>query len=1028
MRKLFLLLMGAVFFASQAMSQRTITGKVTGDKDVPIGNVTVMVKKSKTGTVTKADGTYSLTVPATAKSLVFSSVSFEKLEVAIGAGSIVNASLKVSASSLEDVTVTVGYTTRRKRDEAGAITTIKGSDINDMALPSIDKALQGAAAGVTVQANNGIPGGDIRVNIRGLSSFGSGTAPLWVIDGVPFPTGGSGNISYFTQTNPLAFLNQSDIETIDILKDAASTAIYGASGANGVIIVTTKKGRNAKTKIGFNYYTGFNQPIKLMDVANTQDFLAYKMEAINNQQRLSNINLTPQGLKSAALISMEANLLTGLTTAQINAMTLPQLDSLGNALPTVNWQNEVFRTGRINNFELTLNGGNDKTQFYTSASYQTNKSIVDPVDFKRGNIKIDVTNNINNKLKVNFNAFLSTIYQNAPFATAGSNLGNPAFAAAAILPHNPVRGADGNYFGLYPGKLMGILSNNVIATSDYNVGYERTNEALANVSLDYKLRPWLNFVSSGGIDYRISQGRFFLDPRTPDGGPIQGLGSTHADWFANIITTQKLIFQKSFNNIHNIDGVVGFEFITRKQEGFLAQKTGYPSYQLPLLAAGAVVTQVSESMSENKKNSLFSNINYNYKRKYSVGIVARRDGSSRFGENSKFGFFYAAKAVWNVDRESFFNVKGISMLRVRGSYGQAGNDNIGDYDALGTYTSGPVYNNQSSIFPNRLASSKLTWEDVYETNFGLDMGFLKERLVVSIDVYNKQTKNILQNTALPVYTGWTSVRSNTGKVENKGIEVDVKARVLESSKPGGLKWNVNFNFARNNNKILEILRGTSTLDRNTSILLGKPIGQILTTRFAGINSATGREMYYDSLGNITYRPQLKDRYYAGVGGGLPPISGGFSSTLSYRGVSVDVQFSYQYGQLLSDGQYNFLMETFARVNTLQENIINRWTTPGQITHVPRANPIAEPNGVPHGSGDRFLQKTDFIRMRSITLAYDFGSTFLNRLKLSAARFYVQGGNLFTYTAFKGYDPEFVNTATGIVPQGKNITAGVQFVF
>lgn len=1025
MRKLFLLMLGVVFIATQALAQRTVTGKVTDDKDAPLGNVSVTVKGTKTGTVTKTDGSFSLTVPATAKSLVFSSVSFETQEVAIGSSTVINASLKISASSLADVTVTVGYTTRKKRDEAGAITTIKGSDINDLAAASPDKALQGAAPGVTVQANNGIPGGNIRVNIRGLSSFGSGTAPLWVIDGVPFPTG---NLSSFTQTNPLAFINQSDIETIDILKDAASTAIYGSSGANGVILVTTKKGRNAKTKLGFNYYTGFNRPLKLMSTTNTQEFLTYKMEALNNQNRLSNINLTPQGLKSSALISMETNLLTGLTTAQISAMSQSQLDSLGNALPNVNWQNEVFQTGRINNYELTLNGGNDKTQFYTSASYQQNKSIIDKVDFKRGNIKIDVTNYVNTKLKINFNAFLSTIYQNAPFATDGSFLGNPAFSAALILPHNPVRGTDGNYFGLSPSKLMGLLSHNVIAVNDYNVGYERTNEALANISMDFKIRPWITFVSSGGIDYRIVQGRLFRDPRTPDGFGVVGRGTTHADWYANIITTQKFVAQKSFNNTHNIDGVLGYEFITRKQEGFSAQKTGYTSYQLPLLSAGGIIVSANEYMTQNKKNSLFGTANYNYKRKYLVGFVARRDGSSRFGENTKFGFFKSMKLGWNVDKESFFNIKGVSTFRIRGTYGHVGNDAIGDYDALGTYAAGTLYNNQAGIFPNRLASSDLTWEDLYEKNLGIDLGFFKDRFTVSVDIYNRQTKNILQNATLPSYTGWSSVRINSGRLENKGIELDMKARIIEPVNQGGLRWNVNFNFAKNNNKILEIVNGTTTLDRNTSVLLGKPLGQILTTKFAGINAATGRPMWLDSLGNITYNPQAKDRYYAGIGGGLPPITGGLSSTLAYKGVSVDVQFSYQYGQLLSDGQYNFAMETVARVNVLQENYLNRWTTPGQITYVPRANGVAEPNGVGPGSGDRFLQKTDFIRMRSVTLAYDFTSIFLARFKLSAARFYVQGGNLFTHTAFKGYDPEFVTTATGIVPQSKNITAGIQFVF
>lgn len=1025
MRKLNLLLFAVVFFAAQAIAQRVVTGKVTDDKSNPIPNASVIVTGTNAGTVTKPDGTYSITVPANAKSLTISFVEMAAQTIAIGTKTVINTSLISENKSLQEVVVT-GYQTRRRKDEAGAIVSIKGSDISDMANTSIDKALQGAVAGVTVQANNGIPGGNIRVNIRGLSSFGSGTAPLWVIDGLPFP---SGSLSSFTETNPLSFLNQNDIESIDILKDAASTAIYGSSGANGVILVTTKKGRNQKTRIGFNYYTGFNTMLKKFDVLNTQQFFQYKMEAIDNQNRLSNTFLTPQQLKASTLISMETNLLTGLSTAQINAMNEKQLDSLGNSLPFTDWQDETFTTGRINNYEMTLTGGTDKTQFYTSASFQKNNSIVKKTDFKRANIKMDITNNITSKLKVNLNAFLSTIYQNAPFATNGSFLGNPAFAGALIFPHNPVYiPGTGNYFGNSPGKLMGLLSHNVVAVNDYNVGYERTNEALATLGLDYKITPWLTFQTTGNIDYRVVQGRLFRDPRTPDGFGVQGRGTTHADWFINFLTNQRLTFVKSFNDIHNIDGVVGYEFIARKQEGFSAQKTNFTSYQLPLLTAGGVLVSADEYFTENKKSSVFGMFNYNYKRRYSIGLVARYDGSSRFGETTKFGFFNSIRGVWNVDRENFFHVNPISTLRIRASFGHVGNDAIGDYDALGTYGTGALYNNQPGISPNRLASSSLTWEDVRELNLGLDMGFFADRLTFTVDVYNKQTKNILQNEALANFTGWNSVRTNTGKLENRGIELAVKGDILRSTRPGGVRWNMSFVFGKNSNKILQIVNGSAILDRNTSTLLGKPIGQILTTRFAGINSSTGRAMWYDSLGNITYIPQNKDRYYAGIGGGLPPIQGGLSSSISYKGLSVDVQFSYQYGQLLSDGQYNFAMETSARVNLIHDNYDYRWTTPGQITHIPRANGATEPNSSGAGSGDRFLQKTDFIRLRSITLAYDFSGEFIKRLKLNAARFYVQGGNLFTYTSFKGYDPEFVSTSLGIVPQSKNITAGFQFSF
>ncbi len=1027
MRKTLILLMCSFFALTQAMAQnRTVTGVVTDIKNTPLEGVTVSTLDGNFATQTGKDGRYTLSFSPNTKSLKFTYINYADITSAINSSGKVNITMLLKDKSLDEIVVT-GYQKRRKIDEAGAITTVKGADIADMGNVSIDKALQGAAAGVTVQANNGIPGGNIRINIRGLSSFGSGTAPLWVIDGIPFP---SGNLSSFTQTNPLSFLNQSDIESIDILKDAASTAIYGSSGANGVILVTTKKGRNQKTKIGFSYYTGYNTVLKKMSTLNTQQYLAYRTEAIDNQQKLSNINLTPQQLKASVLNGIEVPLLTGLTAAQINAMSVTSLDSLAAALPNTDWQDAIFGTGKIDNYELTLNGGNDKTQFYTSASYQSNNSIIRKTDFKRANVKIDVTNKVTDKLKVNFNGFFSTIYQNAPFATDGSFLGNPAFSGALILPHNPVRNVDGSYFGLSPNKLMGLLSHNVVAVNEYNVVYERTNEALANVSIEYNIRPWLTFRSYGGVDYRIVQGRLFRDPRTPDGFGVQGRGTTHADWFINLITTQSLLFNKTFSGKHNIDGVVGYEFNPRRQEGFSASKTGFTTYQLPLLTAGGVLVSSDEYFTENKKNGVFGAFNYNFDRRYIIGITGRYDGSSKFGENTKFGFFPSVKVAWNVDKENFFKPnKYISSLKIRASYGRTGNDLIGDYDALGTYGSGSLYNAQSGIFPNRLASSSLTWENIKEKNFGIDLGLFDNRIRISTDVYDKLSYDILQNATLASYTGWNGVRLNSGKLSNKGIEFQISADILRPKSDDGVRWTVTFNYSNNKNKVLEIVNGSDVLNSQTINLLNKPFGAVLTTKYAGVNAATGRAMWYDSLGNITYNPQNKDRYYAGIGAnGLPPVIGGLSTNISYKGISLDAQFAYQYGQIISDGQYNFAMETIARVNLIHDNYDYRWTTPGQVTHIPRAQAGAEPNGAGPGTGDRFLQKTDMIRLRSLTLAYDLNKTVLNKLKVSSARFYVQGGNLYTYTSFKGYDPEFVTTATGIVPQSKNITVGVQLTF
>lgn len=1027
MRKLITTVVGLFLIVSSLIAQVKITGKVAEASGAGIPNVSVSAGTSK-GTSTKFDGTFALELKTKPKTLTFSSIGFETKTIEVTDETSYSVVLVPAEAKKGDDVIVTGYTKRKKKDEAGAITTVRGSDINDQAVVSIDKALQGAAPGVTVQANNGIPGGAIRVNIRGLSSFGSGTAPLWVIDGIPFP---SGSISNNTQTNPLAFINQSDIESIDILKDAASTAIYGSSGANGVILVTTKKGKNQKTRINFTHYRGTNSPLKKMDVLNTQDFVKFRREAVNNANNLTtNTPLTAQQLQAATLNGIEVNLLTGLPTATIAGMSLTQLDSLTTALPNTDWQSTVFRPGDVVNYELTLNGGNEKTQFYTSASYQSSNSIINKVDFKRGAIKVDVTNAVTNKLKVNFNAFLSATYQNAPFATSGSFLGNPAFSGAGILPHNPIYNRDGSYFSIASGKnLMGLLSHNVVAVNEYNTAYDNTKQAVANVSLEYKLIPWLTLRMTGGIDYRINNGRLFRDPRTPDGAGVAGRGISSANWFINAITNHSLIFNKTLGGKHNFDGVVGFEYINRRSEGISAEKTGFTTFQLPLLTSGGVLVASNEYRSDSKKASLFGNINYNYDRRYSVGFTVRRDGSSRFGENNQFGNFWSAKAVWNVDKEKFFNVKNFSTLRIRGSYGKVGNDIIGDYDALGTYGSGAVYNNAPGIFPNRLASSNLTWETVRETNLGLDLGFFNDRVTLSTDIYEKNTEGILQNVTLPQFSGWSSVRQNTGKLQNRGIEVALNAQVLAPRDASALRWTVGFNFAYNDNKIIDIINGTETLDRNTSVLLGKPLGQVLSNRYAGVNSATGRAMWLDSLGNLTYIVQAKDRYYAGIGaGGLPPFTGGASTTIAYKGFSLDAQLSYQYGQIIGDGQYNFLMETIGRINTLYENFDNRWTTPGQITSVPRPNTGGEPNGSGAGGGDRFLQKTDFIRLRSVTLAYDFNPAVLQKLKLANGRFYIQGGNLWTYTSFKGYDPEFVDVSTGIVPQSKNFTVGLNIGF
>ncbi|HVG41395.1 MAG TPA: SusC/RagA family TonB-linked outer membrane protein, partial [Chitinophagaceae bacterium] len=450
MRKILLVLLGVFALCTHLMAQnRTVTGRIIDAQSNGIPNASVTVKGTTVGTVTGPDGGFSLSIPSNARTLVVSSVGFGNQEISIGSQTAFNVTLSAASNSLDEVVV-VGYSQRRKRDEAGAISTVRASDIENQPNVSLDKALQGRAAGVLVQSNNGIPGGAINVRIRGVGSFTAGTQPLYIVDGVQLNTR---NDASFTQSNPLSFLNPNDIESIDVLKDA-SASIYGASAANGVVIITTKKVRAGKTKFQFNTYAGQARPIQKLDVLNSQEYAQLRVESYLNQ----NITRTPLQAKNIFL----------------NEIRMPQYttdksaDSAIAALGTYDWQDAVFRNGRVQNYELSASGGNDRTTFRVSGSYTDQQAILSKADFRRGTLKLDLTNKATDRLNINTSLNISSGTQNIPFATDGSQLGSPAFASSAQLPLNAIYNPDGTYNGLSPNNLIGILNQNVVAVNEYN--------------------------------------------------------------------------------------------------------------------------------------------------------------------------------------------------------------------------------------------------------------------------------------------------------------------------------------------------------------------------------------------------------------------------------------------------------------------------------------------------------------------------------------------------------------------------------
>ena len=1014
MRKILFLLCGVLFLIGQLSAQnRTVSGKVTDAAGTAVSNASVIVKGTRVGTTSNANGNFSFTVPANAKALIVSAVGLASIEVSIPASGNVGVTLQQDDKKLEEVIIT-GYQVRKKRDEAGAISTIRGKEIENLPNPSLDKALQGRAAGVLVQSNSGIPGGGINVRIRGTGSFLAGTQPLFVIDGVQLNTRSDAN---YTESNPLAFLNPNDIESIDILKDAASAAIYGAQASNGVVIVTTKKGKAGKTKFQFNSYVGQATALQKLSVLNSQQLFQLRSEAVGNTNNLPSNDLAVQ---RTVLNEFRVNIVP-ITTSKLAS------DAIA-ALPTYDWQDAGFKSGAIQNYEISAAGGNDRTTFRLSSSLNTQEAIISKANFKRGTLKLDVSNKATEKLTINTSINASTFDQIVPFATSGSFLGSPAFAASAIYPFNPIYNPDGTFFGVPPANVAGLLNQNVIAVNEFNKGINRSNQLVGNISLDYKIKPWLTYRSFFGLDYRLVQGSRFTDPRTPDGFARKGLGQVESEWNTNIISTQTLNFNFNVKDKHRIDGLVGYEYRKENQEGIGTTGEGFPTYQFTTLNTAATPLSSTEFFTGYRRQSVFANVNYNYDGKYILSGIVRRDGSSRFGANYRYGVFPSLRFAWNIDNEKFISsAEWINSLRFRASYGVTGNDQIGNFDGLGLYGAASPYNGQPGISFSQLANPELRWEKNRTTNLGIDFAFFDNRVFGSLEAYDKITADLLLSQPLQLTTGFGSITRNVGQIQNRGIELTLGVQPVKSLKPGGFNWTSTFIFTYNNNRVKKLYDGLQELPGNPSTRVNRSLGSVFTQQYAGVNAATGRPMWLDTLGNVTYQPQLRDRVY--IGDSQPDFWGGWTNNFTYKGFTLDVFFQYEYGRMADDGQVNFMIENIARLNAFTDVYDNRWTTPGQITWYPRMGTTgAESKGSSALSGSRTLFRADYIRLKNVTLSYDINSDVLKKLKLSAARFYLQGTNLWTMSDWYSYDIEFVGSATGIIPQSRNITAGIQIGF
>lgn len=1026
--KIFLSLLTCLLLLSTdlVMAQsRIVRGQVFSKKDnQPISGASIILKGTTVGTASDLNGRYVLQVNQEEFTLVYSYIGHQTEEVFFGAENNMDVFLTPLQEALDEEAVLEEITNEEEEDpeiipqKDGARTKSPGELIENIPYQSFDRTLQGRVPGLLIKAASGIPGGAINARIRGVGSIYAGNEPLYVVDGVLI-----NNVSYslFTQANPLAFLNPNEIESIEVLKDAASTAIYGNQGANGVILVTTRKGKQGKARIELNAYAGETMPIKFLDLLDGPEWYAMRRDAFKNSDATN-----PE---ARALSNM------GVLPDNWNQLTPAQLDELGLNLPSFDWQRQMMRKSMMHNYELSASGGGKSTLYYISGSYHYSGSSFPPVDFERGTIRASLSQSIKDRVRLEANVNLASIDQTVPFSTEGSFIGSPAFAASTILRHNPIFNEDGSFNT----QIGGLAGQNIALVNEFNSGQASTRSAVGNFIVHWKIASNLNYRGLAGVDYRDLEEFRFRDPRTPDGQEVNGRNALGNYSVKRYMTNHTLDWTKKFEK-NLLSVYLGYEYLTEEREGLSSEATGITTPSFNNLLPGSTLVSSDTVWAGYNRQGAFIGFNYQLAEKYIFHVGSRVDGSSRFGSNFRYGIFPFVKLGWNLAKEDFISASGkISDLRLRASWGQAGNDQIGDFRAIGMFGPGNTYAGGTGIRPVSFDNPNLRWETNETINLGLDFGFLGGKISGSVDVFQRKTKDLLLNIPVLWINRADQFLKNVGGLENRGIEFEINTVNVER---GIFAWYSSFNISYIQNQVTSLYDGLQADPDNPRWAVGQPVGNPafpgqlapgswFVAEYAGVNPATGRPMWYDANKNLTYLPTDADRVY--FGSNFPPYFGGFNNVFKIKGFELTTFFTYEYGAIVSDGQYNFLRENGTRFtfNALREVNDRAWREPGDLTDIPRNFALNSGNAARNQNrnfGSASLLKADFIRLAQIKIAYSFNPELLQSIGLTQARIYVQGINLWTYSDYPGYDPEFMGVGTGQVPVHKSYNIGIQLSF
>jgi TonB-linked SusC/RagA family outer membrane protein len=945
-----------LFSIGSNAQQLDISGTVTSSEDgETLPGVSVAIKGTQQGTTTDVYGNYIIQSPAGA-TLVFSFIGMQTQEIAVEGRTVIDVAMERSVQALDEVVV-IGYGTESRKLSTSSISQYKPTAIEEIPVDNLDAALQGKATGVQVTQNSGTPGGGISVRIRGNTSINAGNEPLYVIDGIPMLTGDFGQIGFSGQTiNAISDLNPSDIETVTILKDASATSIYGARASNGVVLITTKRGKMAKTKINFAAYAGFQMAEKKLDMLDASQWMVYRNELKVNEGAPP--VFTPEEIAN------------------------PDVDT--------DWLDEVFRTGAVMNYELSAAGGNEKTTFYVSGNYSSQEGILIGTDFKRLNGRLNLDHHINKKLSIGAGIGLSNSWNNR--VEGDQSLNGPLPNAISLPAIYPVYNADGTYNEDGPYA-------NPVAIANEATNLAQNFRTIGNIYGKYRIMECLSFETRWGIDY-LNLNEHSYDPvTTRQGSKYNGLGIEGNTNASNFTTNNFFTYSKIFRSVHDLEATLGYSYERYVRRSAYMEGSDFPNEYFSYITSAANIRVASASRVEDRTNSFFGRFKYALRNKYLFTASARYDGSSKFGKNNKYGFFPAFSAGWRISEEPFFDGVGfVDELKLRVSFGYTGNDGIPRFSSPALFSGGANYNGFAGIYPVQIPNPNIRWESTAQFDAGIDLEVVDSRIRLVFDYYYAKTSDLLLDRSVSGTSGFTGVIDNIGELENKGFEI---ALSTDNIKTPSFTWTSVLNFSANRNKVLKLYNGQPIdfIGRgNNYIGEGEAFGIFYGYNSLGVDPSTGDIVFEDVNGDgkITADDRTK------IGDPNPDFYGGFSNIFTYKQLTLNIFLQYSYGNDIYNGTRVYIESLKGDDNQLT-TILDRWQNPGDVTDIPRAT-MTDPNNN-NRTSSRFIEDGSYLRIKEVVLSYSFSDPLVKKMKLQNFKVFVSAYNLFTFTGYSGMDPE-----------------------